>query len=72
MVGGKDSLRFDFCTSTTSRYYAAVALGIWCANWEVGCVALNMHGHFSVLSPEDRGYKEHSDLPRYDVSWVVD
>ena len=70
-VGGQDSLRFDFCASTKSRYYAAVALGIWCANWEFGCDALNMQGHFTVLSPEDHGYKEHSDLPHYDVSWVA-
>jgi len=65
-------MRFDFLAATASRYYAPVALGIWCANWETGCVALNKHGHFIVLSPEDRGYEKNSDLPRYDVSWVVD
>ncbi len=71
-IEGEEQLRFDFCASTTSRYYAAVALGIWCANWEVGCAALNMHGHFSILSPEERGCNEHSGLPRYDISWVAD
>ncbi len=71
-IEGEDRLiRFDFCAATTSRYYAAVALGIWCANWETGCVALNRRGHFAVLLPEDRGNEEFSDLPKYDVSWVV-
>jgi hypothetical protein len=49
-----------------------VALGIWCANWETGCAALNKQGHFTILPPENRGSEEFSDLPRYDVSWVVD
>ena len=70
--GEEKIMGFDFLAATASRYYAPVALGIWCANWETGCVALNKHGHFTVLSPEDRGYEENSDLPRYDVSWVVD
>ena len=68
----EEILRYDFYAATTSRYYAPVALGIWCANWEVGCVALNKRGHFNILSLEDRGHEENSDLPRYDVSWVVD
>lgn len=72
-VGGKEKLiRFDFCAATVSRYYAAVALGIWCANWETGCETLNKHGHFAVLSPEEEAYELHPDLPRYDVSWVID
>lgn len=65
-------IRFDFFTATTSRYYAAVALGIWCANWEAGCASLNKNGHFEVLSPKERNYEELSELPRYDISWVVD
>jgi nitroreductase len=68
----KKLIRFDFFAATTSRYYAAVALGIWCANWETGCAALNKHGHFTVLSPEERIYDVVSDLPHYDVSWIVD
>jgi nitroreductase len=64
-------IRFDFFAATTSRYYAAVALGIWCANWETGCAALNKTGHFEVLSPEERNDEEFSDLPHYDISWVV-
>jgi nitroreductase len=69
--GEERLIRFDFCVATTSRYYAAVALGIWCANWETGCAASNKRGHFAVLLPEDRGNEEFSDLPKYDVSWVV-
>lgn len=65
-------LRFDFCASTSSRYYAAVALGIWCANWETGCNALGLKGHFKVLTQEERNLKDIPDFPRYDVSWMVD
>ena len=67
--------RFDFYAATQSRYYAAVALGIWCANWEMGCEALGIHGHFAVLSAEERGVEDEGarvQLPRYDVSWVLD
>jgi hypothetical protein len=67
--------RFDFYAVTESRYYAPVALGIWCANWEMGCEALGIHGHFALLSAEERGVHEEKArprLPRYDVSWVVD
>ena len=65
-------IRFDFFAATTSRYYAAVAIGIWCANWETGCAALDKHGHFTVLSPEERASDVASDLPRYDISWIID
>jgi len=67
--------RFDFYAVTVSRYYAAVALGIWCANWEMGCEALGIHGHFAVLSAEERGVQDDetdSQLPKYDVSWILD
>jgi len=65
--------RFDFYAVTASRYYAAVATGIWCANWELGCEALGIHGHFAVLSAEERGVQEKKDLlPKYDISWVMD
>ncbi len=53
-VDGRQKLiRFDFYCATASRYYAPVALGIWCANWETGCEALRRHGHFAVLSSEE-------------------
>ncbi len=67
--------RFDFFAATQSRYYAPVALGIWCANWEMGCEALGIHGHFAVLPAEERGlYEDNAQprLPRYAVSWVLD
>jgi nitroreductase len=70
-----DLKRFDFYAATASRYYAPVAVGIWCANWEMGCEALGIRGHFSVLTAEERGIdneKAGSQLPRYDVSWVLD
>jgi nitroreductase len=64
--------RFDFYAVTTSRYYAAVATGIWVANWETGCEALGIAGHVEVLSAAERGLADQPALPRYDVSWVVD
>jgi nitroreductase len=65
--------RFDFYEFIESRYYAPVALGIWIANWEMGCDALDLRGHFDVLSAEERGVQEAEDqLPRYDISWVLD
>ena len=64
--------RFDFYAVTASRYYAAVATGIWCANWEMGCDSLGIHGHFAILSAEEKGVPEKEDLPRYDISWVLD
>jgi nitroreductase len=65
--------RFDFYEFIESRYYAPVALGIWIANWELGCDTLGIHGHFDVLSAEERGVQEAEDqLPKYDISWVLD
>jgi hypothetical protein len=67
--------RFDFYAITASRYYAAVAVGIWCANWEMGCEARGIQGHFSILSAEERGIQDEEalpTLPRYDASWMLD
>lgn len=64
--------RFDFYAATKSRYYAAVALGIWCANWETGCESLNKKGHFEVLSSNQYGVAAPTALPHYDISWVID
>jgi hypothetical protein len=67
--------RFDFYATTESRYYAAVAVGIWCANWEMGCRALGIRGHFAVLSAMQRDVQDdrtRPQLPRCDVSWVLD
>lgn len=70
--GSNELVRFDFFSATASRYYAAVALGIWCANWETGCEALGQRGHFEVLSASIRAVVNAPALPRYDVSWIVD
>jgi nitroreductase len=67
--------RFDFYAVTESRYYAAVALGIWYANWEMGCAALGIHGHYALLTAEERNIQNEKALPRvpkYDLSWVLD
>jgi nitroreductase len=72
-VSGKDKLiRFDFAASTSSRYYADVALGIWCANWEVGCEALGKPGQFEVIVADAQSAEITPDLPHYDLSWVLD
>jgi nitroreductase len=55
---------FDFYAATASQYYAPVALGIWAANWEMGCAALGIEGYFTVRSDG-----EVESLPRYDLSW---
>ena len=68
-------VRFDFYAVTKSRFYAAVASGIWCANWEIGCKALGIRGYFTVLTAEERMvHKNETDheLPRYDISWVLE
>jgi hypothetical protein len=72
----KDALkRFDFYAATASRYYAAVALGIWYANWEMGCEALDIQGHYALLSPEERCIQDKKAIPQlpvYDLSWILD
>jgi len=55
----------DFYAATTSRYYAPVALGIWCANWELGCTALGIEGRFDAAPPPEG--EVHA--PRRDVTW---
>lgn len=69
--GGKQLARFDFGAATHSRYYAPVAVGIWCANWELGCEALGLPGAFRILTPNERKVDNPPELPRYDVSWIV-
>ena len=64
--------RFDFYQTTESRYYAPVAAGIWCANWEMGCDALGIHGHAALLTEEERGIDDENVVPQYDLSWVLD
>ena len=56
----------DFCVVTSSRYYAPVALGIWCANWELGCEALGLQG---LVESHPNPVGELA-IPRHDVTWV--
>ncbi len=69
---GQKVVRFDFFTTTASRFYAPVALGIWCANWETGCDALGIPGHLAVLPADSRSNGDISELSQYDVSWIAD
>lgn len=55
-----------FLATTSSRYYAPVAVGIWCANWELGCEALGLDGDFVATSAADGQGR----LPRRDVTWI--
>jgi len=71
-VATAQGVRMDFYAATASRYYAPVALGIWCANWEMGCEALGLRGHFAALPAEARGTPASRDIPHYDVSWIAD
>jgi hypothetical protein len=64
--------RFDVAAATAPRYYAPVAPGTWCANWETGCEALGVSGHFAVLAPEQRHVANPPTLPRYDVRFMLD
>ena len=64
--------RFDFYQVTESRYYAPVAAGIWCANWELGCEALGIRGHAAVLSADEQEADDEKKLPQYNLSWVLD
>ena len=65
-------VRFDFCSTTHSKYYAAVAVGIWCANWEMGCEALGKSGHLAIAPPNASTDERGEILPQSDVSWIVD
>jgi nitroreductase len=68
-------VRFDIYASTNSRYYAAVASGIWCANWEIGCDELKIAGRFKLLTDSEREITElqkRNKLPKYDISWILD
>ena len=70
-----DLKSFDFYAVTASLYYAPVAVGIWCANWELGCEELGIQGHFAKLSAGDKGIQDNDtalQLPRYDISWVLE
>ncbi|CAE7296414.1 unnamed protein product [Symbiodinium natans] len=72
VLGAQGGRRFDFYGANSSRYYTPVAVGIWLANWETGCQALGLKGHFATL-PGEQGTKSlQSDGPVYDMSWMSD
>lgn len=75
IVSSNDEIkRIDFVATTTSRYYAAVATGIWCTNWEMGCNELNIKGQFKKLNENeiDLTAKQKSEnVPVYEMSWVL-
>jgi nitroreductase len=66
--------RIDFLASTSSRYYAAVASGIWCANWELGCNELHIDGEFTKLNDTEINLSDSQKIegiPAYDMSWEL-
>lgn len=66
--------RIDFIAMTSSRYYAAVASGIWCANWEMGCQELGIKGKFRKLGNDEMGVtkeEKNNRIPVYDISWEL-
>jgi nitroreductase len=69
---GENLVRTDFYSSTNSRFYAMVALGIWLANWEIGCEELGRSGYFSELSADERCVENSAEPPRYIASWLPD
>ena len=72
-----NTIRFDFFSSTRSRYYAPTAAGIWMCDWETACHSVVIKGRFDVLSQEERGIERIdngdvtlSSLPKYNNSWT--
>ncbi|QUR69679.1 nitroreductase [Mycobacterium spongiae] len=63
------AVRFDFYATNTSRFYTPVALGIWAANWETGCDALGIRGHFTIPLG-DRN--DDTGAAHRDLSWIAD
>jgi len=66
--------RIDFLATTSSKYYAAIASGIWCANWELGCEELNLRGEFKKLNDVETKLadtQKDKEIPIYDMSWVL-
>jgi len=64
----------DFYSVSQSNYYAPLAAGIWCANWEIGAEALGIQGDFSVETREEgKGLLSEEGLyKRYEISWLED
>jgi nitroreductase len=75
MISNNDKLeRIDFVATTTSKYYAAVATGIWTANWEMGCDELGIEGHFKKLNEKEYQStltQAENNILIYDMSWIL-
>jgi len=66
--------RIDFMAVTSAKYYAAIASGIWCTNWELSCNELKIEGKFVRLPDAEIGLSEsqkNNGTPIYDISWVI-
>lgn len=48
ILEGSELTSWEFQCSTASRYYAPVALGIWAAQWELGCQTLGLGGTWEL------------------------
>lgn len=68
----EDTVRFDFFSSTKSRFYAPIAVGIWLRDWEAACQSVGIKGRFAILSNQERGIEDNisPELPVYDMSWL--
>jgi hypothetical protein len=63
---------FSFLATSDSRYYAPVALGIWCANWELGSEASGIGGEFQAASGAPvPGVDIEGSTVHHDVDWVL-
>ena len=63
--------RVDFFVTVDDRFEGPLDLGVWLANWEIGCEELGMEGHFVVWPHTTAAVALGSPTdPRVDVSWV--
>lgn len=58
-------IKIDFYCTPNSRFYGPIAIGIWCANWELGCEALHIEGDVLSLPP----LSEENPVSQYGISW---
>lgn len=58
-------IKIDFYCTTSSRFYGPIAIGIWCANWELGCDALHIEGEVLNSPP----LSDENQVTQYGVSW---
>ncbi len=61
----------DFYATTTSRFYAPVAVGIWLANWEIACDTEGLRGHLELASGQPSPARGASTQITLDARWVA-